>query len=94
MGHPDHCLFSGHFAKLFVAIVEAFDMSVFWGVTCKTCEEFIKIDSQAELAECEVITYIPSAGNFPTPCSCGSSYVYGTSDVVDEDGVFLNPWPE
>lgn len=65
-------------------------MSKYWGVNCKTCETFIQLGEQDK--EESMITYDPSAENLPIVC-CGS-YLYGTSDVVDEDGVFLNQWQE
>jgi len=65
-------------------------MSQYWGVNCSTCGEFINLDKQDH--EETVMVYLPPL--VAVPCSCGSSHLYGTRDVVDEAGVFLNPWPE
>jgi hypothetical protein len=65
-------------------------MSEFWGVPCPTCEEFINLGEQN--TEETFSTYLPPLG--PVLCSCGSSHLYKSGDVVDEDGVTLNPWPE
>jgi hypothetical protein len=68
-------------------------MSYRWGVNCATCGKFIDLGPQNR--DEKVTTYFPEkAGPGPIPCECGSSHLYGTRDVVDEAGVFLNPWPE
>ncbi len=68
-------------------------MSDRWGVSCATCDEFIDLDAQDGIAD--VATYLPSENNNPMPCKeCGASHLYSSKDVVDEDGVSLNPWPE
>jgi hypothetical protein len=66
-------------------------MSKYWGVTCKTCGEFIRLGDQGE-ADSGI--YLPSNDLLPIPCGCGSSYVYHSEDVVDEEGVPLNNWAD
>jgi len=65
-------------------------VSKYWGVECKTCEEFLQIDEQEDES---TISYLPPLEVVPCP-ACGSQYLYVSGDVVDEDGVALNPWPE
>jgi len=62
-------------------------MSEFWGVTCRTCDEFIKLGEQDKTIP---TIYDPTNENMPIPHSCGSSYQYSTDDAVDENGASLN----
>jgi hypothetical protein len=63
-------------------------MSQYYGVICKTCEDkFIQLGSQTK-EQGKLTIYDP--GLDPHPCSeCGSSWTYGSDDVVDEVGVKL-----
>ena len=68
-------------------------MSNRFGVKCATCEKYLDLGPQDRIAF--VATYLPEANNQPIPCSeCGSNHLYTSKDVVDEDGISLNPWPE
>lgn len=65
-------------------------MSLYYGVKCLTCEEFVKLGDQKP--DEPMITYLAPLD--PVSCACGSSHLYGSSDVVDEQFSFLNPSPE
>jgi hypothetical protein len=69
-------------------------MSKHYGVECDTCEEFIKLGDQDQSEQ--MVTYLPSkeAGDAVQCPHCGSSHVYGSSDIIDEDSTLLNPWAE
>ena len=59
-------------------------MGRFYGVKCKTCDDFIKLGNRAEGKGKEITFY--AAPLVPIQCSCGSSHQYASNELVDENG--------